>query len=158
MNWDRIEGNWNQFSGQARARWGKLTDDQWSRVGGRKDDLIGRIQEAYGIGREEAERQVHEWSAGLADDGTSGSGASGTGGMSGSGTGGMGGSGMGGMGGSGMGGMGDFGEQAGRWAEEARQTAQAQAEQLAEQIRQKPLGAIAAAAGIGLVIGLLLGR
>jgi uncharacterized protein YjbJ (UPF0337 family) len=61
MNWDRIEGNWKQFKGQARQQWGKLTDDELDMVEGRREELVGRIQEKYGIARDEAERQVRDW-------------------------------------------------------------------------------------------------
>ena len=65
MNWDQIEGKWKQFTGSARERWGKLTDDDWQRVAGKKDQLIGRIQERYRIAKAEAERQAEEWSRAL---------------------------------------------------------------------------------------------
>ncbi|HLJ13218.1 MAG TPA: CsbD family protein [Bryobacteraceae bacterium] len=62
MNWDEIEGKWKQFAGAAREQWGKLTDDDWQRVAGKKDQLVGRIQERYGIARAEAEKQADAWS------------------------------------------------------------------------------------------------
>ena len=65
MNWDRVEGNWKQFKGKARQKWGDLTDDELERVGGRKDEMVGLIQEKYGIARDEAERQVDDWSRDL---------------------------------------------------------------------------------------------
>ncbi len=65
MNWDQIEGIWKQLAGAARERWGKLTDDDWQTIGGKKDKLIGRIQERYGIARAEAEKQADEWSRAL---------------------------------------------------------------------------------------------
>jgi uncharacterized protein YjbJ (UPF0337 family) len=61
MNWDRIEGNWKQFKGVAREKWGKLTDNDWETVAGKKDQLIGRIQERYGISKDEAQKQADEW-------------------------------------------------------------------------------------------------
>ena len=61
MNWDRIEGNWKQFKGSALQQWGKLTDDQLDVVAGKRDLLLGRIQEAYGITRDETEKQLVEW-------------------------------------------------------------------------------------------------
>ena len=61
MNWDRIEGNWKQFMGTAREKWGKLTDDDWHVVAGRKDQLVGKVQERYGITRDEAQKQADEW-------------------------------------------------------------------------------------------------
>jgi uncharacterized protein YjbJ (UPF0337 family) len=65
MNWDRIEGQWKQMKGKVRAKWGKLTDDDLDVIAGHKDQLIGRIQERYGIQKDEAERQVQEWNTAL---------------------------------------------------------------------------------------------
>jgi len=61
MNWDQIEGNWKQFSGKLKEKWGKLTDDDLTLIGGKKDQLVGRIQERYGIKKEEAEKQLDEF-------------------------------------------------------------------------------------------------
>jgi uncharacterized protein YjbJ (UPF0337 family) len=61
MNWDQIAGKWKQTKGSAKTRWGKLTDDDLDVVAGQRDQLIGRIQERYGIAKDEAERQVDEW-------------------------------------------------------------------------------------------------
>jgi len=68
MNWDRIEGNWKQFTGKARQQWGKLTDDDWTIVAGKKDQLVGKIQERYGIKREEAQKQADEWARALKEE------------------------------------------------------------------------------------------
>jgi len=65
-NWDRIAGNWMQWKGRVRERWGKLTDDQLDVVGGRREQLSGRIQEAYGLSKDEAERQLRNWERNLA--------------------------------------------------------------------------------------------
>lgn len=62
MNWDQIEGKWKQLRGTAQQTWGKLTDDELDQVAGQKDKLVGKIQEKYGIAKEEAERQVDDWS------------------------------------------------------------------------------------------------
>lgn len=61
MNWDQIKGNWKQVKGQARQQWGKLTDDDVATAEGHREEFVGRIQERYGITKEEAERQVAEW-------------------------------------------------------------------------------------------------
>lgn len=61
MNWDRVEGNWKTFKGQVRQQWGKLTDDDLDVIAGRREELIGRIQNSYGLARDEAERQVAAW-------------------------------------------------------------------------------------------------
>ena len=61
MNWDRIEGQWKQMKGSVKERWGKLTDDDLNVIGGKKDQLVGRLQERYGIAKDEAQTQVDEW-------------------------------------------------------------------------------------------------
>lgn len=61
MNWDRIQGNWKQVTGQAKAQWGKLTDDDLDVVAGHREQLAGKIQERYGIAREEAVKQMDAW-------------------------------------------------------------------------------------------------
>jgi uncharacterized protein YjbJ (UPF0337 family) len=61
MNWDRMEGNWKQFKGKVKQQWGKLTDDQVDVISGKRDELVGAVQETYGIARDEAERQVKDW-------------------------------------------------------------------------------------------------
>jgi len=60
MNWDIVEGNWNQMKGEARKAWGKLTDNDLEVVAGQKDKLVGKLQEHYGWARNEAERRVDE--------------------------------------------------------------------------------------------------
>jgi uncharacterized protein YjbJ (UPF0337 family) len=59
--WDQIEGGWKQFQGEVRTAWGKLTDDDLEQVKGKRDVLAGKIQERYGIAKEEANRQIDEW-------------------------------------------------------------------------------------------------
>ncbi len=61
MNWDQVEGKWKQMKGSARETWGKLTDDDLEKISGKKDQLIGQVQERYGVAKEEAERQVSAW-------------------------------------------------------------------------------------------------
>jgi uncharacterized protein YjbJ (UPF0337 family) len=61
MNRNQIEGNWMQIKGHAKEQWGKLTDDDLERIDGRRDQLVGRLQESYGIAEEEAERRVSDW-------------------------------------------------------------------------------------------------
>ena len=63
MNWDRIEGNWKQVKGSFKQHWGRLTDDQLEVIAGKRDQLVGAVQEVYGIAREMAERQVSDWEA-----------------------------------------------------------------------------------------------
>jgi uncharacterized protein YjbJ (UPF0337 family) len=61
MNWDRIEGSWRQLTGKVKEQWGKLTEDDLAVISGKQDQLVGRIQERYGIAKDEAERQVNSW-------------------------------------------------------------------------------------------------
>ncbi len=61
INWDVIAGKWSQFKGDARTQWGKLTDDDWDQIAGKRDKLAGVLQERYGWEREEAERRVDEF-------------------------------------------------------------------------------------------------
>ncbi|MEO8558574.1 MAG: CsbD family protein [Rhodospirillales bacterium] len=61
MNWDRIEGQWKQLKGTVKQKWGKLTDDDLSFINGKRDELVGRIQERYGVARDDADRQVKDW-------------------------------------------------------------------------------------------------
>lgn len=63
MNWDRIEGNWKQFKGSAKEQWGKLTDDQLDVINGQQEQMAGKIQEIYGITKQEAEKQIADWQA-----------------------------------------------------------------------------------------------
>jgi uncharacterized protein YjbJ (UPF0337 family) len=65
MNWDRIQGEWKQLTSQVKTKWGKLTDDDLKVASAKKDDFVGKIQERYGILRDEAEKQVDEWLAKL---------------------------------------------------------------------------------------------
>jgi uncharacterized protein YjbJ (UPF0337 family) len=61
MNWDRVEGNWKQLKGQLQTQWGKLTDDDLTMVKGKRTELSGKLQERYGIAKDEAERQIDDW-------------------------------------------------------------------------------------------------
>ena len=65
MNWDQIAGNWKQVKGVVREKWGKLTDDDVDVIAGKRDILLGKIQEKHGIAREEAEKQLKAWEASL---------------------------------------------------------------------------------------------
>jgi uncharacterized protein YjbJ (UPF0337 family) len=68
MNWDRIEGNWKQVKGNVRERWGKLTDKDFEVIAGRREQLVGRIQERYGIARDIAQQQVDEWAEAMKEE------------------------------------------------------------------------------------------
>jgi uncharacterized protein YjbJ (UPF0337 family) len=65
MNSDQMQGKWKQMKGSVKERWGKLTDDDINVIDGKHDQLVGRIQERYGIAREAAQKQVDEWNAAL---------------------------------------------------------------------------------------------
>lgn len=61
MNWQIVEGNWKQFRGTVRARWGKLTDDHLDQIAGQREQLLGKIQEMYGLKRMDANREVEQF-------------------------------------------------------------------------------------------------
>ena len=67
MNWDQVQGSWKQTLGKAKQRWGLLNDDRLTAIAGRKDELVGAIQETYGIAKEDAARQVEDWQHGLSE-------------------------------------------------------------------------------------------
>jgi len=58
MNWDQVAGQWRQTKGKLLSKWGKLTDDDLDVISGKKEVLIGRLQERYGLKKEEAEREL----------------------------------------------------------------------------------------------------
>ena len=62
MRWNLIEGNWSELKGKAKQNWGKLTDDHIEYVNGKREQLVSKIQEIYGIDKDEAERQIYEFS------------------------------------------------------------------------------------------------
>lgn len=61
MNWDSIEDNWKQLMVSARENWGKVSEQDFERISGKREPLISRIQETYGITRREADKQVWDW-------------------------------------------------------------------------------------------------
>jgi uncharacterized protein YjbJ (UPF0337 family) len=61
MNTEQIKGQWMQVKGEIKKQWGKLTDDELDRIAGERDKLVGKLQEKYGITKEEAERQVRDF-------------------------------------------------------------------------------------------------
>ncbi|KXX66433.1 CsbD family protein [Marichromatium gracile] len=64
MNWNEVKGKWTEMKGQVKARWADLTDDDLLAIEGERDKLVGKIQERYGLAKEEAERQVEEYEKG----------------------------------------------------------------------------------------------
>lgn len=61
MDWNRIEGNWKQFKGKAKQKWGDLTDDDLDKINGKRDQLEGIIQERYGIAKDQAKKDIDDW-------------------------------------------------------------------------------------------------
>lgn len=65
MNWDQIQGQWKQAKGRARTQWGDLTDDDLDKIAGKREELVGVLQQRYGMAKEKAEREVDEWAKDL---------------------------------------------------------------------------------------------
>jgi uncharacterized protein YjbJ (UPF0337 family) len=65
MSWNRIEGNWKQFKGKVQETWGDLTDDELDQIAGKRDVLLGKIQEKYGIAQDEADKRIKEFEKSL---------------------------------------------------------------------------------------------
>ena len=61
MNKDEAGGNWKQFKGEVKEQWGKLTDDDMTIIEGKRDQLVGKIQERYGYQKDQAEKEVDSW-------------------------------------------------------------------------------------------------
>jgi uncharacterized protein YjbJ (UPF0337 family) len=65
MNWDTIEGRWAQLKGDLKSRWASLTDDDIQGIAGKRDKLLGKLQERYGILKDDADRQIDGWIDGI---------------------------------------------------------------------------------------------
>lgn len=63
MNWERIEGNWKQFKGHVQQQWDRLTDRHFDQIAGKRQHLSGKIQEIYGMTKDETEKQISDWQA-----------------------------------------------------------------------------------------------
>ncbi len=61
MDWNRVEGNWKQFKGKAKEKWGKLTDDDLNVIEGRRDQLEGKLQQRYGFAKDQVHKDVDDW-------------------------------------------------------------------------------------------------
>ena len=61
MNSDQLAGKWKQMKGSVKQQWGKLTDDDLAMINGNRDKLVGKLQERYGIAKEEAQKRADEW-------------------------------------------------------------------------------------------------
>jgi uncharacterized protein YjbJ (UPF0337 family) len=65
MNWDQIKGDWKQLAGKVKEKWGKLTDDDLTMIAGKREQFAGRIQERYGCAKEQAEKELDEFTRAL---------------------------------------------------------------------------------------------
>ena len=61
MNWDQLEGNWRQLKGSVKQQWGKLTDNDIEYIAGKREKFAGKLQERYGMSKEDAEKKADEW-------------------------------------------------------------------------------------------------
>ncbi|MRX49770.1 CsbD family protein [Paracoccus sp. S-4012] len=61
MNWDIVEGKWDQLKGSVKEKWGDLTDDELTQMGGNRDRMMGKMQEKYGWTKDEADRQLTDF-------------------------------------------------------------------------------------------------
>jgi uncharacterized protein YjbJ (UPF0337 family) len=61
MDWNRVEGNWKQFTGKVKEQWGKLTDDDLTEINGRRDQLEGKIQQRYGYAKDQTKKEIDDW-------------------------------------------------------------------------------------------------
>jgi len=61
MNWNQVEGNWEQFKGKVQAKWGELSSDDLNIIAGNRKQLAGKLQQRYGKAEEDAEREIDEW-------------------------------------------------------------------------------------------------
>ena len=65
MNWDQIKGDWKQVTGKVKEKWGKLTDDDLTTIAVKRDQLAGLIQQRYGYAKEQAEKELDEFTRAL---------------------------------------------------------------------------------------------
>ena len=65
MNWDQVKGNWKQFTGKVKEKWGKLTDDDLTVIAGKRDQLVGLLQQRYGYEKGQAEKELDEFTRSL---------------------------------------------------------------------------------------------
>ncbi|MFN0062749.1 MAG: CsbD family protein [Myxococcaceae bacterium] len=61
MNWDTIAGKWTEYKGKIKSQWGELTDDDLARINGKRDVLVGLVQQRYGKMKDVAEKEVEEF-------------------------------------------------------------------------------------------------
>lgn len=65
MNQDILSGRWKELKGSVKEHWGKLTNDHLDEIDGKSEKLVGKLQHEYGLSKEEAEKQVHEFTTGV---------------------------------------------------------------------------------------------
>ena len=68
MNEDVMKGKWKQLKGEVKSQWGKLTDDDLKNIAGKRQQLVGKLQERYGVLKGDIEKQVNEWLGKIAPD------------------------------------------------------------------------------------------
>jgi uncharacterized protein YjbJ (UPF0337 family) len=61
MNWDTLKGKWKQLSGKVKEKWGKLTDDDLTAIAGKRDQLVGKLQQRYGYEKQQAEKELDDF-------------------------------------------------------------------------------------------------
>src|ERR1035437_1264052 len=61
MDWNRVEGNWKEFQGKVKEKWGKLTDDDLTAINGKRDQLEGRLQQRYGFAKDQVRKDIDSW-------------------------------------------------------------------------------------------------
>ena len=65
MNWDQIKGDWKQFTGKVKQKWGKFTDSELTVIAGQREQMLGVLQEKYGYAREKAEKELSDFTNSL---------------------------------------------------------------------------------------------
>lgn len=65
INWDTISGQWKQYAGEAKRKWGDFTDDELMEINGNREILAGKLQEKYGIAKDKADEQIDKWASEL---------------------------------------------------------------------------------------------
>ena len=61
MNWEHIKADWKDTKGKVKAKWGKLTADDLTAINGRREELEGKIQQRYGIAKDQARKEIDDW-------------------------------------------------------------------------------------------------
>jgi uncharacterized protein YjbJ (UPF0337 family) len=63
VNWSEIETGWTSYTANAKQQWNKLSDEQIAGTLGKRTELASKVQEAYGVSKEESQRQISDWQA-----------------------------------------------------------------------------------------------